>query len=121
MKFLKNTLIVSSYLLLMTLFFCGGYAIGKNGAKEEDPASFTPAPETVKEVTADKVESPVYELIIENGVLKINKCIDKEKTVVTSEEISESVFPNEDVEELRKGIKFERLEQAQQMFENFVS
>ena len=33
MKILKNTLIVSSYVLLVALFFGGGYAIGRIGMK----------------------------------------------------------------------------------------
>ncbi len=120
MKILKNTLIVSSYLLLVALFFGGGYAIGRSGVKDTATSEIMPTPEAV-ETTADKIESPEYELIIEEGVLKINKCIDEEKTVISSEEISESVFPREDVEELKRGVRFKRLEQAQQMFENFVS
>lgn len=121
MKFLKNTMIVSSYLLLVALFFGGGYAIGRMGTEEIKKETPIPSPATVETVTAKSIESPVYELIIEDGVLKINKCIGEDKTVITSEEISESVFPREDIEELKRGVRFERLEQAQQMFENFVS
>ncbi len=67
------------------------------------------------------VQSPVYEVIIEDGALKINKCIGDDKTVMVSEEISENIYPSGDIEELKRGVVFERLEEAQQMFENFVS
>ena len=36
-------------------------------------------------------------------------------------EISENVFPSEDIDELKKGVEFDNLDEAQQMFENFVS
>ncbi len=118
MKKMKNTLIISSYVLLVALFFGGGYALGRMGVKEEvEP---TPTMSAV-EVLEAEIETPEYELIIEEGVLKIYKCIGESKTIVMSEKISENVFPKEDVEELKKGVRFERLEQAQQMFENFVS
>ena len=41
MKILKNTLIVSSYVLLVALFFGGGYAIGRIGVSDSVP---TPMP-----------------------------------------------------------------------------
>ena len=41
MKILKNTLIVSSYVLLVALFFGGGYAIGRIGMSDSVP---TPMP-----------------------------------------------------------------------------
>ena len=42
MKILKNTLIVSSYVLLVALFFGGGYAIGRIGVSDSVP---TPMPQ----------------------------------------------------------------------------
>lgn len=122
MKKMKNTVIIASYVLLMALFFSGGYALGKIGT-EKDIADTVPipTPETVETVFEKKAESPNYEVIIENGKLIIYKCIGENKELITSEEISENVFPRDDVEELKKGVRFERLEGAQQMFENFVS
>lgn len=121
MKNLKNTLIISSYVLLVALFFSGGYALGKIGAKENNTSTPMPTMNAVAANADSEVKSPVYKVIAEDGVLKIYRCIGDEKTVITSEKISESVFPTEDIEELRKGVEFERLEGAQQMFENFVS
>ena len=86
MKILKNTLIVSSYVFLVALFFGGG-----------------------------------YEVKVENGLLQINKCVGDNKMAILSEEISENVFPSEDIDELKKGVEFDNLDEAQQMFENFVS
>ena len=85
-----------------------------------EPAA-TVNPDTVQTISGTVVESPVYEVIIEDGELKIYKCIGDNKTVIASEEISVNVFPKGDVEELKQGVRFERLEAAQQLFENFVS
>lgn len=118
MKKMKNTLIISSYVLLVALFFSGGYVLGRTGTKEET----VPAPTmSAVEVTEMNVEAPEYELVIEESMLRIYRCIGDSKTVVMSEEISENIFPKKDIDELRGGVRFERLEQAQQMFENFVS
>ncbi len=121
MKIFKNTLIISSYLLLVALFFSGGYALGRRGTEGEAPLpQATAYPAWNAEKTENEGE-PEYEVVIEDGILKIYKCIGKSKSVVTSEEISESVFPTQDIAELREGVRFERLEEAQQLFENFVS
>lgn len=121
MKNLKNTLIISSYVLLVALFFAGGYALGKIGGGNDEVSEPLPTMSAAMANVEQEVKSPVYEVIIEDGILKIYRCIGDDKTVITSEEISEVVFPKEDIEELKKGVKFERLEGAQQMFENFVS
>lgn len=121
MKILKNTIIVSSYVLLVALFFSGGYAIGKIGTDKNETPIPTPYEKTVEAVSEKAVQSPTYEVVIEEGKLIIYKCIGEIKTMIASEEISEDVYPKEDVEELKKGVEFERLEGAQQMFENFVS
>ena len=116
MKILKNTLIVSSYVLLVALFFGGGYAIGRIGVSDS-----VPTVAAVEEVNANDVKTTVYEVKVENGLLQINKCVGDNKTAILSEEISENVFPSEDIDELKKGVEFDNLDEAQQMFENFVS
>lgn len=121
MKNLKNTLIISSYLLLVALFFSGGYAIGKISTEKTAEPMPLETPEAVETSVTEQKRFPEYEVKIEEGVLKIYKCIGEKKEVVTSEEISVDVFPREDIEELGRGVRFERLEQAQYLFENFVS
>ena len=120
MKILKNTLIVSSYVLLVALFFGGGYAIGRIGVSDSVPTPM-PTVAAVEEVNANDVKTTVYEVKVENGLLQINKCVGDNKTAILSEEISENVFPSEDIDELKKGVEFDNLDEAQQMFENFVS
>lgn len=120
MKILKNTLIVSSYVLLVALFFGGGYATGRIGVSDSVPTPM-PTVAAVEEVNANDVKTTVYEVKVENGLLQINKCVGDNKTAILSEEISENVFPSEDIDELKKGVEFDNLDEAQQMFENFVS
>lgn len=119
----KNIFIAASYVLLAAVFFLAGFAVGGIGGGEETEArTASVTTEEYDEVQATFfARTPYYEVIIEDSVLKINKCIGDDKILVTEEEISENVFPPDDMAELRDGIKFERLEQAQQMFENFVS
>ncbi len=121
MKNMKNTLIISSYLLLIALFFSGGYVLGGHNGTNDAPPPEPSAAVMSMSSHGGGDNSPQYEVIIEDGVLKIYKCIGENKTMIMSEEISESVFPSGDVEDLKKGVRFPRLEAAQQLFENFVS
>ena len=89
MKILKNTLIVSSYVLLVALFFGGGYAIGRIGVSDSVPTPM-PTVAAVEEVNANDVKTTVYEVKVENGLLQINKCVGDNKTAILSEEISEN-------------------------------
>ena len=93
MKILKNTLIVSSYVLLVALFFGGGYAIGRIGVSDSVPTPM-PTVAAVEEVNANDVKTTVYEVKVENGLLQINKCVGDNKTAILSEEISENVLMN---------------------------
>lgn len=72
-------------------------------------------------MNANDVKTTVYEVKIENGLLQINKCVGNNKTQFWVKKISENVFPSEDIDELKKGVEFDNLDEAQQMFENFVS
>jgi hypothetical protein len=122
MKILKNTTIVLAYLLLVTLFFGGGYALGRlTDAERVQTTSVQGSAEEINEESEREFVTPHYELLLTDGTLEINKCIGESKTFIMGQEISEGLFPYEDVAELKKGITFKRLEEAQQMYENFVS
>lgn len=122
MKF-KKTLLISSYVLVAALMFSVSFVAGKMGTnvigpKETEKPEEETAVETVSENTA---YSPEYQVIYEDGQIILYKCMGNIRSVIASEKVSEDVFPKEDVEELKKGVRFQRLEGAQQMFENFVS
>ena len=87
MKILKNTLIVSSYVLLVALFFGGGYAIGRIGVSDSVPTPM-PTVAAVEEVNANDVKTTVYEVKVENGLLQINKCVGDNKTAILSAKFS---------------------------------
>lgn len=119
---IKNTLVISSYVLLMAILFSGAYVVGKTGmSPKRQPTKPADGEEIVEVVSENTTYAPEYEVIYEDGKIIIYKCIGNIRSVVTSETVSENIFPKEDMEELRRGVKFERLENAQQMFENFVS
>ena len=118
---MKNTLIVCAYVLLMVLFFFGGYAMG--GARREKTTvavSATPEPVTVPAAVAGPQKSR-YELVLENSELFLYKRDGESSELLYSHPIIETVFPREDVEELRNGVWFDSLDDAQSLLENFVS
>lgn len=117
---MKNTLIVCAYVLLMVLFFFGGYAMG--GARRETTVavSATPEPVTVPAAVAGPQKAR-YELVLENSELFLYKRDGESSELLYSHPIIETVFPREDVEELRNGVWFDSLDDAQSLLENFVS
>ncbi len=125
MKILKKTLIISSYVLLVALFFGGGYAIGRIGTDTVPDTAVTPPEATAaaEQAMSGSVEetAPYYEVIAESNMLKIYRCEGKVKDTVASEQISIDIYPRSDVAELREGVSFDSLAEAQRMFENFVS
>lgn len=119
---MKNTIIISTYVLVAALFFSVSYVTGRTMLKKEVPTPTEKPEEEIVETSAEVGERVPYYLVkSEGGEVKIYQCIGNIRHVVMSEKISESVFPKEDMEELRSGVRFDRLEGAQQMFENFVS
>ena len=122
MKILRNSLIISAYVLLLGIFFIGGYAFGNSKTPAPYPTT-APAPEENEQVMnrAPIEENERYEVIAENGRLCLYKITTSEKTLITGEDISIDIFPYEDAQELKNGVFFDDLAGAQAMFENFVS
>lgn len=115
---IKNVFIIGAYVLLMTLFFIGGYAVG--GIKQQSTVlSSTPVPNTVP--VAASQHDVKYELVLINSELFLYKNTSKSHELLYSHPITENIFPNKDTEELKRGIYFETLEDAQSLLENFVS
>ena len=117
---IRNILIVAAYVLLMTLFFFGGYAVG---GIEQKPIAVvsTPQPNTIPAAAVQSEENVKYELILINSELFLYKNTSNSHELLYSHPITENIFPKEDTEELKKGIYFEKLEDAQSLLENFVS
>lgn len=110
MKILKNSAAVLSYLLLTALFFAGGYAIGgisaKGGGEESVETAST---------------ARVYFLSLEAEMLNLYRISGGEREVMASERITETIYPSDDIRELKNGITFDNLSDAQAVFEDFVS
>ncbi len=116
----RNTLITAAYVSMMTLFFFGGYALGTSRAKTTAAVSATPVP-AVRAASTSARESAHYELVLENSELFLYKRTGTDSELLYSHPITESVFPREDLDELRGGVSFDTLKDAQSLLENFVS
>lgn len=117
---MKNTLIVCAYVLLMVLFFFGGYTMGGLRSEKMVAVSATPEPVNVP-VAVSGPQKARYELILENSELFLYKRDGDSSELLYSHPIIENVFPREDVEELKNGVSFDNLDDAQSLLENFVS
>ena len=114
----KNILIVAAYVLLMVLFFFGGYTVGGIQQKQLAVVS-TPQPHTIPAAAMNT--SVKYQLILINSELFLYKNAGDIHELLYSHPIPEHIFPPEDIEELRHGIYFDKLSDAQSLLENFVS
>ena len=128
MEKFKNSIIIASYVLLMTLFFAGGYAFGSRKtppAEEKNTvvSAAIPTGEAVKTaVTADEEEEvTVYTVIMEGSDLYLYSVTNGVNTEIARHKISEGIFPEGDMQMLRNGVTMDNLGDAQEMFENFVS
>lgn len=121
---IKNSLIITSYVLLMTLFFAGGYAFGsRSGVSKEvkiTPEAAVRAVSAETTVTEEK-KVTVYTVIMEGSDLFLYSVTDGVNTEIARHKISEGIFPAKDMEMLKNGVTLDNLGDAQEMFENFVS
>lgn len=122
MKILRNSLIISAYVLLLGIFFIGGYAFGNSKTPSPYPTQ-APIQEADEQVMNPEPmqKKERYEVIAENGRLCLYKTDSQTRTLITGEDISIDIFPYDDVQELKNGVFFDDLASAQAMFENFVS
>lgn len=124
MEKIKNSLIITSYVLLVTLFFAGGYAVGsyKKPSEEAVVSAVTPAEDAVNAANiTEEEEVTVYTVIMENSDLYLYRVTNGVNNEIARHKISEGVFPARDMEMLRNGVTLDNLGDAQEMFENFVS
>lgn len=117
MKILKNSIIVASYLLLTALFFAGGYAIGNVSTKNIVAA--TPEPTAALEAVSDG--NIIYGLLLESGKLNLYSIKDNHRELIAEESITEEIYPPDDIRDLKSGLIFDNFDEAQALFENFVS
>ncbi len=125
MNKIKNSMVIASYVLLMTLFFIGGFALGTYKSEPEGVVQATDTPKQNSVVSAANIENTkemsVYTVIMEDKSLNLYRVTGGEYTLLAYKNISEKVFPKNDVTMLKNGVTFDNLGDAQEMFENFVS
>lgn len=117
MKILKNSIIAASYLLLTALFFAGGYAIGNVSTK--NIVATTPEPTAALEAVSDG--NIMYGLLLESGKLNLYSIKDNQRELIAEESITEEIYPSDDIRDLKSGLIFDNFDEAQALFENFVS
>ena len=115
-----------AYVLVIALFFAAGYGAGtvngRNRAREDFVKVQKTELEEVLNASAEAEEEiPEYTVILENNRLIVYESADGKKTKLTECKISESVYPKEDIYELRAGMVFDNKNDAMAMFENFAS
>ena len=124
MKNMKYSSAMLAYVLIVALFFAAGYGVGtvngKNQAREVISSSVKEE-EAIDAAVTTEEEVPEYELVLEDGHLTIYENGVDEKSIIARCEISESVFPREDIITLREGLLFSDKTDAMAMFESFAS
>lgn len=124
MKTMKQKTTLLAYVLIVAVFFAAGYFAGVINGKNrvrESIAEATNSPQAVNASASTTEETTEYELILEDGRLIIYENIKNEKNIIAHCEISDSVYPPEDISALRKGMVFAEKTDAMAMFENFAS
>ena len=125
MNKIKNSLTIAAYVLLMTLFFCGGFALGAYKSRPQTIETKTDEVSQksvvgVANISNDR-EKTVYTVIMEEASLNLYRITGNNYTLLAYKNISERVFPKSDITMLKDGVTFSNLGDAQEMFENFVS
>ncbi len=124
MENIKNSLLIASYVLLMTVFFAGGYVFGSHQG-ETAPAvrqTYEPVRAVNAETEIETKESvTVYTVILDGSDLYLYRVTDGVNNELARHKISEGVFPAGDIEMLRNGVTLDNPGDAQELFENFVS
>ena len=115
-----------AYVLVIALFFAAGYGAGtvngRNRAREEFAKVQKTEIEEVLNTSAEAEEEKTeYTVILENSRLVVYESADGDRTKLTECEISESVYPKEDIAALKAGMVFGDKSEAMAMFENFAS
>lgn len=119
-KNLRFGVTILAYVLSAALFFGVGYMSGSRNQKKQSVNSVINKTEAVS-ANAENEKDLSYRVKIENGRLYLYEIDGEEITSIAECEISESVYPSEDIKELMQGIDFRSKDEAQAMFENFSS
>lgn len=117
----QNIITITAYVFLMILFFMFGYLIGKSNAEKRFHTQADNTP--IRSVSSPTLvpEMDFYSIKLDGELLLLSRVDPSGEEVIYSIEISESIFPPEDIEELKNGITFSNISEAHAFIENFVS
>ncbi len=117
----QNIITITAYVFLMILFFMFGYLIGRsnsekifNAQAENTPVHSVSSPTLVPEMD-------FYSIKLDGELLLLSRVNLSGEEVIYSIEISEGIFPPEDIAELKNGITFSNISEAHAFIENFAS
>lgn len=116
----RNIIIISSYIFLMLIFFMLGYFIGKIN-HTTNTAAIPTATTTPVSAPALIPDLDLYCVKIKDSSLILYKVSPNEEEILYKLEISEGIFPPEDIEDMKRGITFSNISEAQSFIEDFSS
>lgn len=115
----KNIIIISSYTLIVCLLFTAGYFAGKHNREPFPNTALNDA--AASSWVDDNEEMPYYTLELKNSNIMLYKHFMGDTELIYMKAIMENIYPADDIKELKDGIRFDKLEDAQSLLENFVS
>ena len=123
MKERNRNLLVTALSCLLVIVCFTFLRIDTSPEKEKQKREekiFTPDIKRVSE-EGDVIVPESYAVILREGKLNFYMTIDKEQVILESVEISEKIFPEEDIKALRNGVFVETLEEGISIIEDFTS
>jgi len=118
----QNIITIAAYVLLMVLFFMFGYFVGMTNTKSSSSKAVPHNTYTQSASLPTTIEEKdFYNVKIDGNTLLLTKVNSVGREVIYSVEISESIFPPDDIDELKEGINFSSIYEANAFIENFTS
>ena len=117
----QNIITIVAYVLLMVLFFMFGYFVGMFNTRQNTPRIVSNGETTTASLPTMIEEKDFYSVKMEDSTLHLSRVNSLGREVIYSVEISESIFPPEDIDQLKKGLNFSNIYEAHAFIENFTS
>jgi hypothetical protein len=116
-RILRGAAAVFAYIFIACgLFYCG-YMRGSSSAAV---SVAVPSQPDAEESTEAPIGYDGYEVIAEGGRLCLYEVKNDQKSLIESREVSMEIFPADDTYELKEGIRFDNIADAQSLFEDFA-
>lgn len=119
----RNIIFILSYLFVATLVFIMGYLFGFKSIDEKlfnETSTYANSPYTSLTPTITPT-SALYRVILEDGQIRLYIDENGISRMILSEEISENAYPVSDIASLKNGFRFDAMDKAIALMENFIS